>query len=53
MHVSVRNHSPRRGTAAVGITAEWYAKGGTGEKVFGYSALSRSGGCTAVTSRYG
>ncbi|MFJ2154523.1 hypothetical protein ACIOHB_38040 [Streptomyces microflavus] len=38
IRVSARDHSPRRGTAAVGITAGWYAKGGTGENVFGYSA---------------
>jgi len=38
IRVSARDHSPRRGTASVEITAGWHAKGGTGEKVFGYSA---------------
>ncbi|WP_371598284.1 hypothetical protein [Streptomyces sp. NBC_00564] len=36
--VSARDHSSRRGTASVEITAGWHVKGGTGEQVFGYSA---------------
>lgn len=36
--VTARHDSPWRGTASVEITAGWHAKGGTGDKIFGYSA---------------
>ncbi|QDY77230.1 hypothetical protein [Streptomyces qinzhouensis] len=36
--VAARHDSLWRGTACVEITAGWHAKGGTGEKTFGYSA---------------
>ncbi|WP_405898269.1 hypothetical protein OG242_12690 [Streptomyces sp. NBC_00727] len=36
--VNTHPHSPRRGTASTDITAGWHFKGGTGDKVFGYSA---------------
>ncbi|MFJ2440682.1 hypothetical protein ACIOWG_09510 [Streptomyces sp. NPDC087658] len=38
IQVSARPDSRRRGTASVEITAGWHFKGGSGEKVFGYSA---------------